>query len=47
VLFGLGQGDGNLALAGRILGGWRFRDGWAQRNDQQVMPGQMLPNFAP
>jgi hypothetical protein len=47
VLFGLGQGDGNLALSGRILGGWRFRDGWAQRNDQQVIPGQMLPNFAP
>jgi hypothetical protein len=47
VLFGLGQGDGNLPLSGRLLGGWRFRDGWAQRNDQQVMPGQMLPNFAP
>lgn len=47
VLFGLGQGDGNLSLSGRFLGGWHFRDGWAQRNDQQVMPGQMLPNFAP
>ncbi|MEO5874934.1 MAG: peptidoglycan DD-metalloendopeptidase family protein [Streptosporangiaceae bacterium] len=45
VLFGLGQGDGAIALSGRSVGGWNFRDGWAQRGDQQVMPGQMLSNL--
>jgi hypothetical protein len=47
VLFGLAQGDGDLALSGRTLGGWKFRDGWAQRGDEQVMPGQELSNFGP
>lgn len=47
VMFGLGQGDGGLPLSGRVLGGWLFRDGWAQRGGQQVMPGQELSNFGP
>ncbi|GAB3276263.1 hypothetical protein GCM10027589_01780 [Actinocorallia lasiicapitis] len=47
VLFGLGQGDGDLPLSGRTLGGWKFREGWARRGDQQIMPGQELANFGP
>ncbi|WP_344835998.1 M23 family metallopeptidase [Actinocorallia longicatena] len=46
-LFGLGQGDGDLPLSGRTLGGWRFRDGWAQRGAEKIMPGQELSNFGP